>query len=75
MSKKMKEKDDAGFMVKVATFIVDKRNLFFLIFGIAIIFSLVSSSWVKVEDALSAYLPDSTETIKGLARHDERLLD
>ena len=51
MSKKMKEKDDAGFMVKVATFIVDKRNLFFLIFGIAIIFSLVSSSWVKVEDA------------------------
>ena len=68
MSKKMKEKDDAGFMVKVATFIVDKRNLFFLIFGIAIIFSLVSSSWVKVENALSAYLPDSTETSKGLSR-------
>ena len=67
MSKKMKEKDDAGFMVKVATFIVDKRNLFFLIFGIAIIFSLVSSSWVKVENALSAYLPDSTETSKGLS--------
>ena len=70
----MKEKDDAGFMVKVATFIVDKRNLFFLIFGIAIIFSLVSSSWVKVEDALSAYLPDSTETSKGLSRMENEFI-
>ena len=74
MSRKMKEKDDAGFMVKVATFIVDKRNLFFLIFGIAIIFSLVSSSWVKVENALSAYLPDSTETSKGLSRMENEFI-
>ena len=74
MSKKMKEKDDAGFMVKVATFIVDKRNLFFLIFGIAIIFSLVSSSWVKVENALSAYLPDSSETSKGLSRMENEFI-
>lgn len=74
MSKKMKEKDDAGFMVKVATFIVDKRNLFFLIFGIAIIFSLISSSWVKVENALSAYLPDSTETSKGLSRMENEFV-
>lgn len=74
MSKKMKEKDDAGFMVKVATFIVDKRNLFFLIFGIAIIFLLVSSSWVKVENALSAYLPDSTETSKGLSRMENEFI-
>ena len=74
MSKKMKEKDDASFMVKVATFIVDKRNLFFLIFGIAIIFSLVSSSWVKVENALSAYLPGSTETSKGLSRMENEFI-
>lgn len=74
MSKKMKEKDDASFMVKVATFIVDKRNLFFLIFGIAIIFSLVSSNWVKVENALSAYLPDSTETSKGLSRMEDEFI-
>lgn len=74
MSKKMKEKDDASFMIKVATFIVDKRNLFFLIFGIAIIFSLVSSSWVKVENALSAYLPDSTETSKGLSRMEDEFI-
>lgn len=74
MSKKVKEKDDESFMIKVATFIVDKRNLFFLIFGIAIIFSLFSSSWVKVENSLSAYLPDSTETSKGLSRMDDEFI-
>lgn len=74
MSKKMKEKEDESFMIKVATFIVDRRNLFFLIFGIAIIFSLFSSSWVKVENALSAYLPESTETSKGLSRMDDEFI-
>ena len=74
MSKKMKDKEDESFMIKVATFIVDKRNLFFLIFGILIIFSLVSSSWVNVENSLSAYLPDSTETSKGLSRMDEEFI-
>lgn len=74
MSKKVKEKDDESFMIKIATFIVDKRNLFFLIFGIAIIFSLFSSSWVKVENSLSAYLPDSTETSKGLSRMEDEFI-
>lgn len=74
MSKKMKDKENESFMIKVATFIVDKRNLFFLIFGILIIFSLVSSSWVNVENSLSAYLPASTETSKGLARMDEEFI-
>ncbi len=70
----MKEKEDESFMIKVATFIVDRRNLFFLIFGIAIIFSLFSSSWVKVENALSAYLPESTETSKGLSRMEDEFI-
>ena len=74
MSRKVKEKDDESFMIKVATFIVDRRNLFFLIFGIAIIFSLFSSGWVKVENSLSAYLPDSTETSKGLSRMEDEFI-
>ena len=32
------QKHKNGFMVKLATFIVDKRNLFFLIVVIALIF-------------------------------------
>ena len=53
-------------MVKVATFIVDRRNLFFLLFGIAAIFCVIASSMVNVENALSAYLPDTFETSVGL---------
>ncbi|MDE6607424.1 MAG: MMPL family transporter [Lachnospiraceae bacterium] len=63
-----------SFMIKVATFIVDRRNLFFLLFGIAIIFSLVSMNWVNVENAMSAYLPDTTETRQGLDRMEEQFI-
>ena len=69
-----KGKKDGGFMVKAATFIVDRRNLFFLLFGIALIFSVVSMNWVKVENAMSAYLPDSTETRQGLDRMEEQFI-
>lgn len=63
-----------SFMIKVATFIVDRRNLFFLLFGIAIIFSLVSMNWVNVENAMSAYLPGTTETRQGLDRMEEQFI-
>ena len=62
MGKTKEEKQDETFMVKVATFIVDRRNLFFLLFILMILFSVVSMNWVKVENALSAYLPETTET-------------
>ena len=60
------EEQDAGFMVKVSGFIVDKRNLFVLLFSIAAIFSAIASNWVKVENSLSAYLPETSETSVGL---------
>ncbi len=53
-------------MLKICGFIVDKRNLFFLMFGILIIFSAISRNWVNVENSMSHYLPDSTETKQGL---------
>lgn len=56
------QKHENGFMVKLATFIVDKRNLFFLITIIALIFSAFSRNWVVVENDLSFYLPDDAET-------------
>ena len=56
------QKHKNGFMVKLATFIVDKRNLFFLIVVIALIFSAFSRNWVEVENNLSFYLPDDAET-------------
>ena len=77
MADNSSEREDGkndGFMTKVATFIVDRRNLFFLLFGIAIIFSVISMNWVSVENAMSAYLPDSTETRQGLDRMEEQFL-
>lgn len=66
--------EENSFMIKVSTFIVDRRNLFFLLFGIALIFSVVSMNWVTVENALSAYLPDTTETSQGLERMEEQFV-
>lgn len=75
MEEKLKKNgEDGDFMLKAATFIVDRRNLFFLLFGIAIIFSLVSMNWVKVENELSAYLPDTTETSQGLELMEEQFI-
>ena len=70
------EEEEKGnsFMVKVATFIVDRRNLFFLLFVIAIIFCVIASGWVKVENDLSAYLSEESETRTGLNLMDEQFI-
>lgn len=67
MDKEQKAKNGGNqAMLKICGFIVDKRNLFFLLFGILIIFSAISRNWVHVENSMSHYLPDSTETKQGL---------
>jgi len=66
MAKETHEKKEESFMLKVATTIVDKRNLFFLLTILGIIFSLFSSQWVKVENNLAEYLPDSSSSRQGL---------
>ena len=42
-------------LIRVASFIVDKRMLFFLIYIIATIFSLVASNWVQVNNDLTDF--------------------
>ena len=74
MSKEKQQKEKDNIMVKAATFIVDRRNLFFLIFGIMILFSVVAMGWVKVENELSAYLPDTTQTHQGLDLMEEQFV-
>ena len=66
MESKQPEKKSGDAMVNICAFIVDKRNLFFLIFGLMAVFSFFSKDWVKVENSLSAYLPQATETKQGL---------
>ena len=68
MAKQTKNVSSGGesFMVKLSTFIVDKRNLFFLITIILVIFSMLSRNWVEVENDLTFYLPEDSETKKAL---------
>lgn len=60
------EKEKRSFMETIATFIVDKRNLFFLLFIFACVFSIFSSGWVNVENDITVYLPETTQTRQGL---------
>lgn len=61
-------------VLKICGFIVDKRNLFFLLFGLLIIFSAFSRNWVGVENSMSHYLPSSTETKQGLDLMEEEFV-
>ncbi len=61
-------------MYKIAAFIVDKRNLFFLLFIFALIFSVFSRNWVSVENDITKYLPETTETRQGLTLMDEEFV-
>lgn len=67
----MKDGNKKGFVEKMAGFIVDKRNGFFLMYIGLVIFSAVSSGWVSVNNDLTSYLPEETETRRGLTLMDE----
>ena len=71
----MNEKKEKGNgMRAVATFVVDKRYLFFLLYVFALIFCLFSRNWVQVENDVTAYLPEDTETRQGLTAMNENFL-
>ena len=56
---------------RISAYIVNKRKAFMVFFILAAVFSVFSSSWVKVSNKLSDYLPESTETKQGLDIMDE----
>ncbi len=53
-------------MDKVASFIVNKRKAFFVFFVLAAIYCVMSISKVGVNDDLTKYLPETTETRQGV---------
>ena len=60
-----------GFLEKLSAFIVDKRNLFFLLYIFAAVFCVFSMNWVNVENDVTKYLPEDTETRQGLVAMNE----
>lgn len=61
-----KPRKSNGFMDRLAAFIVDKRNLFSLLYIFALLFSFFSMNWVEVENDVTRYLPEDTETRQGI---------
>ena len=55
-----------NFMERMATFIVDGRRWFFLIYIALMIFCVIAMGWVTVENDITNYLAEDTETRQGL---------
>ena len=56
---------------RLAAFIVDKRKAFYLLYIGLAIFCLFSGGWVRVNNDITAYLSEETETRRGLTLMDE----
>lgn len=66
------EKKENSFMIKLATLIVDKRKGFYLIFILLIVYSVLSMNKVKVNNDLTTYLSEETETRQGMDLMDDQ---
>lgn len=69
-----KGKKNDSFMIKLSTLIVDKRKGFYLIFIMLILFSVASINKVSINNSLPSYLPETTETRRGLDLMEEQFL-
>lgn len=67
-------KKEESFMMKLATLIVDKRKGFYLIFILLIVYSVMSMNKVKVNNDLTTYLADTTETRQGMDLMNEQFI-
>ena len=65
------KKEQGSIMEKVAQFIVDKRNLFFLLYIAALIFCMFSMNWTNVETDVTVYLNEESETRQGITTMNE----
>ena len=66
----MQNNNQPNFMTRLAAFIVDKRRLFFFLFAAMCIFCAFSFRWVQVNETLTDYLGEETETRRGIELMD-----
>lgn len=67
-------KQENSFMMKLATMIVDKRKGFYLVFVLLIIYSIMSMNKVQVNNDLTTYLSEETETRQGMDLMNEQFI-
>ena len=70
----MNKNHPAGWLEKLSGFIVDKRNIVFFIFFLLAVFCAFSRQWVKVNDSITDYLGEDTETRIGLELMDREFV-
>ena len=56
---------------RIAKVIVDRRNLLFLFYIIAVVFSVFSMQWVDVENDITYYLDEDSKTRQGITVMNE----
>lgn len=72
--KETQEKEKGNFWLTVATFIVNKRKAIEILFIFAIIYSVLSINKVQVNQDITSYLPEVSETRHGLSLMDEEFV-
>jgi len=71
----MSEKTSGNSLFRrIATFVVDKRNLLFLLYIFAFVFSVFAIGWTEVENDVTNYLPEDTETRLGIVAMNENFV-
>lgn len=68
------EKKGGNFWLTVATFIVNKRKAILILFVFAIIYSIMSVNKVNINQDITSYLSEETETRRGLTTMDEEFI-
>lgn len=66
MNTEQESSSSPNIMEKIASFIVDRRKAFLVVFLVLIIYAVVSIPKVQVNNELTDYLPEDTETRQGL---------
>lgn len=69
-----KDGDSNNFMYKFAEFIVDKRKAMYVIFAALMIYSAVCIPKIQVNNDITSYLPENTETRRGISLMDEQFV-
>ena len=68
---KKTQKNEGNFWLTLASFIVDKRKAILLLFLFAAIYCAYGSTLTKVNQDITKYLPEESETRKGLVTMEE----
>lgn len=66
--------NNGGFVGKFAEFIVDKRKAVYLVYILIAVFCVITWGWTNINNQLTDYLDEQTETKRGLKLMEEEFI-